>query len=64
MARVREKVAKLKEENGVVYFKAIYPLSLEQHEQLSDKLRYEAEKSGLNIVLIPASAALTNEKGE
>jgi|SanBayMetagenome_1026888.scaffolds.fasta_scaffold255330_1 hypothetical protein len=64
MGRVREKVVKLKEENGIVYFKAIFKLSDEEHKNLSDKLRYEAEKSGLNIVLIPASAALTNAKGE
>lgn len=64
MAKVREKAVKLKEQDGVVYIKAIYKLTDEEHRQLSDKLRYEAEKSGLNIVLIPSSAALTNEKGE
>jgi hypothetical protein len=62
MARAKEKTIKLKEQDGVVYFKAIRPLTLEEHRQLSDKLRYEAEKSGLNIVLIPASAAI--DKGE
>jgi hypothetical protein len=58
MARAKEKTIKLKEQDGVVYFKAIRPLTLEEHQQLSDKLRYEAEKSGLNIVLIPSSAAI------
>jgi hypothetical protein len=62
MARAKEKTIKLKEQDGVVYFKAIRPLTLEEHQQLSDKLRYEAEKSGLNIVLVPASAAI--DKGE
>jgi hypothetical protein len=64
MARQREKTMKLKEQDGIVYVKAIFKLTDEEHKNLSDKLRYEAEKSGVNIVLIPSSAALTNERGE
>jgi hypothetical protein len=64
MSKSREKVVRLKEQENVIYFKAIYKLTEEQHQQLSDKLRYEAEKSGKNIVLIPSSAALSNAKGE
>jgi len=60
----REKVVRLKEQDDVVYVKAIYKLTEEQHKQMSDKLRYEAEKSGKNIILLPSSAALTSAKGE
>ena len=64
MAKLREKVVRLKEVDDVVYVKAIFKLTEEQHQQLSDKLRYEAEKSGKNIILLPSSTALTTEKGE
>jgi hypothetical protein len=64
MARRKEAVVKLKEQDGVVYMKAIYRLTEEEFKLLSDMLRYQAEQSGLKIVLIPHSAALTNEHGE
>lgn len=64
MAKQRERVVRLKEQDDVIYFKCIYKLTEEQHQQLSDKLRYEAEKSGKNIILLPSSVALTNAKGE
>ena len=64
MAKAREKVVRIKEDDGMIYFKAVAKLTEEQHQQLSDKLRYEAEKSGKNIILIPSSAALTTAKGE
>ena len=64
MSKSREKVVRLKEVDDVIYFKAIFKLTEEQHQQLSDKLRYEAEKSGKNIILVPSSAAISNAKGE
>jgi hypothetical protein len=64
MAKLRERVVRLKEQDDVIYVKVIAKLTEEQHQQLSDKLRYEAEKSGKNIILLPSSVALTNTKGE
>ena len=64
MAKQRERVVRLKEQDDVIFVKAIFKLTDEQHQQLSDKLRYEAEKSGKNIILLPSSVALTNAKGE
>jgi hypothetical protein len=64
MAKLRERVVRLKEQDDVIYVKVIAKLTEEQHQQLSDKLRYEAEKSGKNIILLPSSVALTNAKGE
>ena len=58
MAKAKEKVIKLKTEDGIVYLKAIRPLTQEEHENLSAKLRFEAEKSGVNIVLIPFLAKI------
>lgn len=58
------KTVKLKQEEGVIYFKAICPLTEDSFKLLSDMLRHEAEKNGLKSILIPYSAALTNEQGE
>lgn len=60
----RGKAIKLKQEEGILYFKAIRPLTADSFELLSDMLRKEAEKNGLKSILIPFSAALTNEQGE
>jgi hypothetical protein len=64
MAKRKEQVVKLREQDGIVYLKAICRLTEEEHKTLSDRLRYEAQQSGVNIVLVPFTAALTNEKGE
>ncbi|MNI31339.1 hypothetical protein D3C73_852190 [compost metagenome] len=37
----------------VLLWKATMPLSNEEHEQLSSRLRYEHENSGVNIILVP-----------
>jgi hypothetical protein len=58
------RAVKLKQEDGVIYFKAIRPLTEESFKLLSDMLRHEAEQNGLKSILIPFSAALSNEKGE
>lgn len=39
----------------VLLWKATRELSTEEHEQLSEKLRLEQERSGLKIVLVPLS---------
>lgn len=38
--------------------KATRALSTQEHKQISDKLRYEEEKSGLKIVLLPFTTEL------
>ncbi|WP_242842035.1 hypothetical protein [Ruminiclostridium cellobioparum] len=37
----------------VLIFKANRPLTVQEHEELSHKLRYEEENTGLKIVLVP-----------
>ena len=60
----KSKAVKLKEEDGIVYFKAIRPMTEDSFKALSNMLRHEAENVGKNVFLIPFSAAKTNEKGE
>ncbi len=60
----KTKVVKLKEADNTIYFKAICPLTEDSFKLLSDLLRHETEQNGLKSILIPFSAALTNEKGE
>lgn len=42
----------------VLVFKASRPLTEEEHKQLSEKLRFEEEKSGVKIVLMPFSCEM------
>lgn len=42
-------------EQSVLIFKANRPLTVQEHEELSQKLRYEEENTGLKIVLVPFS---------
>jgi len=44
--------------NKVLVFKAKRPLTEEEHKQLSEKLRFEEEKSGVKIVLMPFSCEM------
>ena len=64
-AQVSEATAKaaekLSEQNGVIIFKALRPLDEKEHRQLSDKIRYEAEKSGLKVVLMPYTCELAGD---
>jgi hypothetical protein len=64
MARAKGKAVKLKEQDGIIYFKAIQPLTDEQYKVLLDMLSYNEEKSGLKLVLVPFSLAISNEQGE
>lgn len=59
-----KKAVKLKEQDGVIYFKAIQPLTEEQYKLTLDMLSYNEQKSGLKLVLVPLSLAITNEQGE
>ncbi|WP_408626407.1 hypothetical protein [Alkaliphilus metalliredigens] len=58
----RKKAEKILEKDGVIYFKATKPLTKQEHEQLSDKVRYESEKTELKIVLVPFSCDLGGEE--
>lgn len=49
----------IKEADGVIFMKAIRQLTVNEHKDLSDKLRYEEENTGLKIVLVPFSLELT-----
>jgi hypothetical protein len=42
-------------EAKTIIFKATRPLTEEEHKQLSNKIRYENEKSGVKVVLMPYS---------
>lgn len=60
MARTKkinaEKVEEVKiGETTVLVWRATRPLSEAEHQQLSQKLRYESEQSGARIVLVPFS---------
>ena len=61
MARAKKitpEAVEIKQAEGVIYFKAIRPLTVKEHEDLSYKLRYEEENTGLKIVLVPFSLDL------
>ncbi|WP_068722826.1 hypothetical protein [Paenibacillus sp. DMB5] len=38
---------------SVLLWRATRPLTVQEHADLSDKLRHEAEATGINIVLVP-----------
>lgn len=42
-------------DQSVLLLKANRPLTVQEHEELSQKLRYEEENTGLKIVLVPFS---------
>jgi hypothetical protein len=67
MARGKKTAEKISEKDGVVFFKVNKRLTQDEHEQLSEKIRFENKKSGLKIVLIPfscdvADSGETNDK--
>ena len=45
----------IKQAEGVIFMKATRALTVKEHEELSQKLRYESENIGLKIVLVPFS---------
>lgn len=51
-------------DNKVLIWKANCPLSEVEHEQLSAKLRFEHEQSGVKIVLVPYSVTVEVPEGE
>ena len=54
-------------EETVFILKAIRPMTKEEHEQLSEKIRFENQKSGVKIILMPNSCefgGVTDATGE
>lgn len=45
----------IQETETMVIFKVKSTLTQQQHEALAERIRYENEKSGLTIILVPAS---------
>lgn len=50
---IDQNAEEIAEKNSVIYFKAKRPLTDVEHQMLSDRVRFEGEKSGLKIVLVP-----------
>lgn len=51
--KVTPEAVEVKHAEGVILLKATRPLTAKEHEELSQKLRYEEENTGLKIVLVP-----------
>ena len=56
-----ELAEKAVEKEEVVIFRAKKKLTTDEHKQLSEKVRFENEKSGLKIVLMPSSCEVGDE---
>lgn len=52
------------EKDDTVYFKASKPLTQKEHEQLSEKIRFENAKSGKTIVLVPFSCDVVDGEAD
>ncbi|QMV43736.1 hypothetical protein [Cohnella cholangitidis] len=48
----------------VVVWKATRPLTVQEHEELSEKLRFEEKETGLEIILVPFSVEPSVSTGE
>jgi hypothetical protein len=55
---VHQDVDEVIEKDGTVFFKAKRPLTEDEHKLLSNWIRHESKKSGVNIVLVPFSVDL------
>lgn len=62
MARKKENVETLVKDEKVFIVRATKRLTESEHKQLSDKLRFESEKSGLNFVLMPSICELVQNE--
>ncbi|MDP4158388.1 MAG: hypothetical protein Q8911_01310 [Bacillota bacterium] len=70
MAKGKKKDAELiegvdlssKPDETIIVFKATRPLTESEHEQLSQKVRYENEKSGVKVVLMPYTCEVGGDK--
>ncbi|MFS1511882.1 hypothetical protein VQL36_05520 [Chengkuizengella sp. SCS-71B] len=59
-----KKANTVKQADDIIYFQAKKALSKAEHEQLSQKVRFENEQTGLNIVLVPHSVDLKVGAGD
>jgi hypothetical protein len=48
-----EGATEVQKTDTIIYFKANRGLTTEEHEALSEKLRFEKESTGLKIILVP-----------
>lgn len=58
MARIKKitpEATEIKQAEGVIFMQANRPLTVHEHKELSEKLSFEEEKSGLKIILVPFS---------
>lgn len=51
----------IKPDQTVIVWKATRPLTVQEHQDLSEKLRSESEQTGLAIVLVPFSVEMAIE---
>ncbi|EHI98038.1 hypothetical protein CDLVIII_1339 [Clostridium sp. DL-VIII] len=50
---VIENATEIKRDEIVIYFKAIKPLTTQEHENLHEKIEVEMKSSGLKVILVP-----------
>lgn len=50
--------------DSIVLWKATRPLTQDEHEQLSQKLRHEQEQSGVKVILVPFSVEVEIKQDE
>lgn len=58
--KITPEADEIKRADGVIFMKATRPLTVQEHKDLSEKLRFETEKTGLKIVLVPFSLDLVD----
>jgi hypothetical protein len=51
-------IEQIAEKEDVVFFRVNRPLTANEHNLLSDRVKQESKKSGLKIVLVPHSCEL------
>jgi hypothetical protein len=55
----------VKQSEGVIFMKANRPLTVQEHKDISGKLKAEEERTGLKFVLVPFSLdVMDGENGE
>ncbi|NOW07851.1 hypothetical protein [Clostridium beijerinckii] len=52
----------IKKDETVIYFKAIKPLTTQEHENLHEKIEIEMKKTGLKIILVPFLVEISDIK--
>lgn len=53
-----------KPDQTVIVWKATRPMSEREHESLSNKLRFEEKRTGMNIILVPYSVEASKREGD